>query len=155
MRIPQSVGRLLKPELAIVGFCYLLPDIVDKPLWALGIGCGRYVAHTLLFVFLVSIAFSLKKRAYGLFALFGGVFHLLMDVGWFVPWFYPFVRYDFPDLKFGETFRWYQVGGLFMELAFAVLVVSLALWFLSWLGAQRRPKTQHIDRSNETRKGDK
>jgi len=98
--MPQAAALLLKPPVTVTVLCFLLPDLVDKPLWALGVGCGRYVAHTLLFVFLVSLAFALKKRAYGVFALFGGMLHLLTDIGWFIPWLYPFVRYDFPQLEF-------------------------------------------------------
>lgn len=140
MRIRQAVAPLLKPPVTVTVFCYLLPDLVDKPLWVLGIGCGRYIAHTLLFVFLVSLAFSLKKRVYGLFALSGGMLHLLLDLGWFVPWFYPFVRYDFPQLEFADSFRWsrHAVGGVF-ELSAVVLAIFLVLWLSSWY--KKRGKT--------------
>jgi hypothetical protein len=154
MRVPESVARVLRPELAVVAFCYLLPDLVDKPLWVFGVGCGRYVAHTLLFVFLVALVFSLKKPVYGLLALFAGMFHLLMDVGWFLPLFYPFIDYDFPDAKFSETFRWYQVAGLFLELVFALLLVSLGVWFLSWYAARRKPKLDSCGRSGPKRERD-
>jgi len=126
----KSAG-VLKAELAVTGFCFLLPDLLDKPLWMLGISCGRFVGHTLLFVFLVAFVFSLRKRTYGLFALVGGMLHLLSDVGWFIPWLYPFVKYDFPQLEFWDAFRWYEVAGLFMELAFVTLAMSLLLWFSS------------------------
>ena len=126
----KSAG-VLKAELAVTGFCFLLPDLLDKPLWMLGISCGRFVGHTLLFVFLVAFVFSLRKRTYGLFALVGGMLHLLSDVGWFMPWLYPFVKYDFPQLEFWDTFRWYQAAGLFMELALIILAVSILLWFSS------------------------
>ncbi len=68
---------------------------MDKPLYLLGIGDGRYVGHTLLFVFLVAAAVSLKNKLYGLSVLFGAVFHLLLDSGGFVPWLYPFVNHSF------------------------------------------------------------
>jgi hypothetical protein len=68
---------------------------VDKPLYLLGIGDGRYVGHTLLFVFLVAAAVSLKNKLYGLSVLFGAIFHLLLDSGGFVPWLYPFVNHSF------------------------------------------------------------
>ena len=81
--------------------CSLLPDLVDKPLWALGLGEGRYVGHTLLFVIGVSAALFLWRRMYGAAALFGGLSHLLLD--WLppggppVPWLYPLIDYGFPD----------------------------------------------------------
>ena len=68
---------------------------MDKPLQLLGIGDGRYVGHTLLFVFLVAVAVSLKNKLYGLTVLFGAMLHLLMDSGGSVPWLYPFVNYTF------------------------------------------------------------
>jgi uncharacterized membrane-anchored protein len=102
--IPLPVARLLKLNLVVTGLCALLPDLVDKPLSALGIGNGRYVAHTLLFVLLAAIAFSLKNRRYGLSALLVGILHLALDSRGFVPWFYPFVTYEFPreEFSFGQ-----------------------------------------------------
>ena len=86
----------IKLNLWIVAFSTLLPDLVDKPLYLLGIGDGRYVGHTLLFVFLVAGAFSLKNKIYGLSVLFGALLHLLFDSGvGFVPWLYPFVSHTF------------------------------------------------------------
>ena len=85
----------LKLNLWVVAASSLLPDLVDKPLYLLGIGDGRYVGHTLLFVFLVAAAVSLKNKLYGLSVLFGAMLHLLMDSGGSVPWLYPFVNYTF------------------------------------------------------------
>lgn len=84
----------LKLNLWVVAFAALLPDLVDKPLYLLGIGDGRYVGHTLLFVCVVAAAFSLKNKIYGLSLLFGAVLHLLFDWGG-LPWLYPFVSHDF------------------------------------------------------------
>ena len=129
---------LLKAELAVTGLCFLLPDLLDKPLWLLGIGMGRFVGHTLLFVFLVAFVFFLRKRTYGLFALVGGMLHLLSDVGYLIPWFYPFVKYDFPQPKFWETFTLGNVIGTFMELALVILLVILAVSLLRWLSSRRK-----------------
>ena len=133
---------LLKAELAVTGLCFLLPDLLDKPLWLLGIGMGRFVGHTLLFVFLVAFVFSLRKRIYGLFALVGGMLHLLSDLGYLIPWFYPFVKYDFPHLEFWDTVRWYQAAGLLMELTLVILAMSLLLWFLSRRKKLGNPKAR-------------
>lgn len=84
----------LKLNLWVVAFSSLLPDLIDKPLYLLGIGDGRYVGHTLLFVFLVAAAFSLRNKLYGLSVIFGAISHLLLDWG-NVLWLYPFVNYDF------------------------------------------------------------
>jgi hypothetical protein len=85
----------LELKLWVVAFAALLPDLVDKPLYLLGIGEGRYVGHTLLFVCVVAAVVSLKNKMYGLSLLFGAVLHLLFDWGGFVPWLYPFISYDF------------------------------------------------------------
>ncbi len=144
--IPLPVSRLLKLNMVVTGLCALLPDLVDKPLWALGIVCyGRYAAHTLLFVFLVAIVFSLRKRAYGLSALLGGMSHLLLDAvgGGFVPWFYPFVKYNFPHEEFSKA--WFSLSSIFSdtgkELLWVIAIsgaVLLILWLMAWL--RRRSK---------------
>jgi hypothetical protein len=54
-----------------------------------------------------------------------------MDVGWFMPWFYPFVKYRFPQLQRSESLNLEQIGGGVLELAltvFAALVISRLLW---------------------------
>ena len=140
----------------VTGLCALLPDIVDKPLWALGIGSGRYVAHTLLFVFLVAIAFSLKKKRYGLSALLGGMLHLLLDSGGFVPWFYPFARYQFPheELSFGRLFHSvFALSGAGEELIWVVSIgfaVFLILWLTSRLRKRSDQKTYHARQPDRT-----
>jgi hypothetical protein len=49
LHVPLRVARLLKAELLVTGFCFLLPDLMDKPLWVLEvISDGRYMGHTLL-----------------------------------------------------------------------------------------------------------
>ena len=137
----KSAG-VLKPELAVASLCFLLPDLLDKPLWLLGIGMGRFVGHTLLFVFLVAFVFFLRKRTYGLFALAGGMLHLLSDVGYFTPWFYPFVEYDFPQPEFWDTFTLVNVIGTFMELALVILAISLLLWLSSRRKGQGKPRVR-------------
>ena len=154
VRIPLRIARLVKPELVVTGFCYLLPDLVDKPLWGLGIGYGRYVAHTLLFLFLVAIAFSLRKRVYGLFALVGGMTHLLLDWG-FVPWFYPFVGYDFPHKEFSDIFTWSAVGKELIRGASIGLAVFLILRLASWLRKAGKSRMHHGSRFNETERREK
>jgi hypothetical protein len=101
--IALPAGRVLRLNLPIVFLCALLPDLVDKSLWALGIGGGRYIAHTLLFVFVIAGVLFLWRRVYGLSALLGIGSHLLLDIRGFIPWFYPFVSYDFPKREFAPS----------------------------------------------------
>ncbi len=98
----------------IVAVCAILPDLVDKPLWALGIGPGRYVGHSLVFVLGVALAAALVKRSYGLAALAGGLSHLLLDwvaTGPVVPWFYPVVDYGFPPPAFEPSGFFSRLSG--------------------------------------------
>jgi len=133
----------LKLNLGVVAFSALLPDLVDKPLYVLGIGDGRYVGHTLLFVFLVAGAVSLKNKLYGLSVLFGAILHLLLDSG-DVPWLYPFVNYDFIvdfdpggiSARLSTLFdtlegRYYDASTLAAELIGLIIVLSL-LCYLLW-----------------------
>ena len=143
VRMPQYLTRLLRPGMGVFLLCYLVPDLVDKPLfWVFGIGCGRYICHTLLFLLLTVIIFSLWKRMYGLSALLGVTLHFILDVGWFMPWFYPFVKYEFPQLERSESFNWQQIGAGFLELALVVLAASVILCLLSWLSRRRRRESE-------------
>ena len=130
MHMPSRIGRLLKPQLLVTGFCFLLPDLIDKPLWGLGvISDGRYIGHTLLMVFLVAVVFGMAKRKYGLLALCGGMSHLLFDTGGhsFNPWFYPFKRYDFPPNDFHSIVTLPNIIVMLMEMLL-VLCVLLLVW---------------------------
>ena len=130
MRMPPRIARLLKPELLVTGFCFLLPDLIDKPLWVLGvISDGRYIGHTLLVVFLVAVVFGMAKRTYGLLALCGGMPHLLFDTGGHSdnPWFYPFKRYDFPPNDFHSIVTLPNVIETLMEMLL-VCCLLLLVW---------------------------
>ena len=154
--IPLPVAHLLKLNLAVTGLCALLPDLVDKPLYLMSVtSCSRYAAHTLLFVLLVAVAFSLKGRLLGLSALFGGMLHLILDSGYFVPWFYPFVRYDFPESDVGvsEYLRRLLTFHLWSsELIWVTLVCLAALLLIRlipWLRRRGQTATCHISRPND------
>lgn len=117
----------------VVGFCFLLPDLMDKPAWVLGvISDGRYIGHTLLNVFLVAVAFSMVKRSYGLLALCGGIAHLMTDLGG-TPLFYPFKRYDFSPNDFHHIVTLTNVIETLMQMVLVVLVVLLLLAVLQGL----------------------
>jgi len=80
--IALLLGKLLKrrlklKDMRLVALGSMLPDIIDKPLTILGVGSGRFVAHSLLFTIFV----SLLSREVG----FGCVNHLLLDRIWEEP----------------------------------------------------------------------
>jgi len=80
--IALLLGKLLRrrlklKDMRLVALGSMLPDIIDKPLTILGIGSGRFVAHSLLFTIFV----SLLSREVG----FGCVIHLLLDRIWEEP----------------------------------------------------------------------
>ena len=86
-----SLGNLIDIRLLLIGS--LLPDIIDKPIGHLffrnTISNGRTFAHTLLFLFLITLAalYVFKRyRRTGLLAVAFGTFtHLISDQMWRTP----------------------------------------------------------------------
>ncbi len=137
------LAYLFRLNPAVTVFCGILPDLVDKPLQAAGIGGGRYIAHSLLFVILVAAAFCLWRRKLGLAALVGGLSHLVLDLNGLVPWFYPFTDYNFDDSEFSFSeflTTYFTFSKLGMELVILGLVVFAVILFL-WI-KQRYRKQQ-------------
>jgi len=137
--ISLAAAYLLRLNLAVAVFCGILPDLVDKPLTALlGLTQGRYIGHTLLFIFLIAAAFFIWKKKYGVAALVGGVSHLLLDLEGFVPWFYPFVRYQFEHGRvdyvtyFRQYFTLSHIGIELMIVALTGLILFLARQLYLW-----------------------
>lgn len=121
-------GRVFSPEAAVTAFSFMLADLIDKPLWVLGvITDGRFVAHTLLIWVLVAGAFYLVKPAYGWFSLAGGLVHRLLDVFGFMPWFFPFKQYDWPTWDYHRVVTWYNILFTLVEMAVVVVLVSLTV----------------------------
>ena len=151
MRIPLYMARLFKPELLVTSFCFLLPDLVDKPLWMLGaIPNGRDIGHTLLLVFLVSALFSIKRRSYGLFALCGGMLHLLSDIGGFIPWLYPFKGYDLPDTSYHGIVTFTNTLETLGEMVLADIVVLVVMGVVLWMMQRCTLRGHRVGQSNET-----
>ncbi|MHA1913380.1 MAG: metal-dependent hydrolase [Promethearchaeota archaeon] len=74
----------------------LLPDIIDKPIYLLGLGNGRFVSHNLLFItlaFLAVLLISRRNFKLSIPFLIGMGLHLVLDLP-YVPWFYPFMTYE-------------------------------------------------------------
>ena len=133
--IALAVAYVLRWNLIVVIFCALLPDLVDKSLFVVGLGSSRYVAHTLLFVVLVAGAFFFRRRSYGLPALVGGLSHLLLDLNGFVPWFYPFVSYDFPERQFASSILANFVDMLKVNFTLSRVGKELIVVAVVWMAA--------------------
>jgi hypothetical protein len=144
--------RLLRPELAVAAFSFILPDLMDKSLWMLGVLTdGRNIGHTLLTTFLVALAFSLKRRVYGLVALCGGLAHLLSDRSELVPWFYPFKTYGFPTEDWHGVVTLRNLAWTLLEMVVVAVVVSAATLLIlslsSWVRERRTLRATGASRS--------
>lgn len=126
-----------------------LPDLIDKlldDLWHL-VPYGRSVMHNIPVLLLISVAFAaaFRDRRIGYAWAAGHLAHLIADCS-FIPWWYPFVQYDWPaspdvvqataDLRYLAAFppritanviRVFQPIPLLMELL--MLLLSGYLWW--------------------------
>ncbi len=133
MFIPGHVGITfflaymfsLSPIYAAIGV--LLPDLIDKPLNIFGLApAARYIGHTLL-ALVLSFVFSYiltRNTKITLAIVFGYFLHLLEDLPFFVPWFYPFIDYAFPIGPF--SFRYSVFTAIFDVIGTLLLVYILA-----------------------------
>lgn len=131
--ISLALAFLFRLNPVVTVFCGILPDMVDKPLAALGIGGGRYIGHTLLLAAVVIAAFFLWKRKYGLAALTGLTSHFLLDLRAFIPWFYPFKDYHFSDERFSFA-RWLENYLDFSQWGYELIIVAFVglIAFICW-----------------------
>jgi hypothetical protein len=98
------IGTLLSLSIFPLIVGSILPDIIDKPFQLLGIlTYGRFIGHTLFMGLVISgISFLIfRKKLISISLLFAYWFHLLEDTQNFVPWFYPFINYNFTAYQFG------------------------------------------------------
>ncbi|MBD3265431.1 hypothetical protein GF373_02075 [bacterium] len=92
-------AKLTRSPLIPVMLGTFLPDIIDKVLAdVIPIApYGRCWAHTLVVLFLISgIFYYFKGKSWGIGWGVGHFLHLLGDIS-FIPWFYPFINYTWPD----------------------------------------------------------
>ncbi len=121
-------GRMVSPEAAVTAFSFMLPDLIDKPLWVLGlITDGRFIAHTLLVWVVVAGAFYLVKPVYGWFSLAGGLLHRLLDVFGFMPWLFPIKQYEWPVWDYHRVITWYLILLTVVEMVVVVVLVSMSV----------------------------
>ena len=139
--IPQIKKLQINRFALVIGS--LLPDLIDKPLFLLGFGTGRFFTHNLLFVlmsFLV-LHFSTKQNLKISFPfLFGVIMHLLLDIP-YVPFFYPFISYEFIVIK--EPF-WYWFRALFTNPVVLITEVTGVILFILILIRNRLYSTKDI-----------
>jgi membrane-bound metal-dependent hydrolase YbcI (DUF457 family) len=82
-------------------FASLLPDVIDKGLALLAISpSSRWIAHTLFFAIVVVVlaAMIFRSNAAVLAVALGLIFHIALDAEGFLPLFYPFLQYAWPQL---------------------------------------------------------
>jgi hypothetical protein len=93
--IPQVRQRLGIQRFALI-IGSMLPDLIDKPLSLFFNISGRGFGHTPFYLLLLFISLSqlTKNRTIISSLAVGSFFHLLLDIP-AVPWFAPFVDYDF------------------------------------------------------------
>jgi len=96
-------NRCLRARLFPVVLAGFAPDVVDKALsWVIhATPYGRSFMHSLTgLVVCTALAFLFKGRSWGYSWGLGHFAHLVGDIS-FIPWFYPFVDYSFPqDVNF-------------------------------------------------------
>jgi len=93
------LAALLSLNFLFVLIGVLAPDIVDKFFYMIVqvFPCGRFIGHTIWFgpaLALATYAVTRKKSAAGS-VLFGAYVHMLGDIGYLLPFFMPFVTYEF------------------------------------------------------------
>ncbi len=76
----------------------LLPDVIDKGLFELGIApCSRFIAHSIFFIpvaGLISYGVTRNKK-FAIAIMIGILLHLLQDMHHDVPFIYPLKNYEF------------------------------------------------------------
>ncbi len=119
--------RYLDADLVPVMVAGLAPDLVDKTACQILhlAPSGRMWGHTLVGLALSTLLIDLLwgKRAARSWAL-GYMGHLLGDLNGFVPWFYPFVSYDFKS----SPSLWHILHNLLRDPVRLGLESALVVW---------------------------
>ena len=78
-----------------------LPDIIDKGLLEVfHTDCGRLWAHTIYFPIIAGLVTLLvtRNKKWAIAVALGSSLHLIEDLHDFIPFFHPFVKYDFATI---------------------------------------------------------
>ncbi len=99
------LAQRLRLHVLATMFFAILPDLIDKPLYVIGVApAARWIAHTILFLVVVSGSLHLlAKKQLALSAFFGIASHYVLDLRFFLPLFYPFVQYEWPTAYVGPA----------------------------------------------------
>ncbi|MBI2547003.1 MAG: hypothetical protein HYW23_00995 [Candidatus Aenigmarchaeota archaeon] len=112
----------------------LLPDIIDKSLFFLGIApCSRFIAHTIFFFPLAGLlTYAITKNKKLAFAVTLGIMlHLVEDLHDSVPFLYPLKNYAFlSTCGFGVSFSGYFIV---TEVIGAALLLFMAFFNSQYL----------------------
>lgn len=109
-----------------------MPDVIDKSLYLLGLTpTARYIGHTLFIAVLFGFISYIvtKRKIFSLSIFFGMIMHLLEDLptilfdgAGLIPWFFPFVNYNF------STEPWvfgYTLFLMIMDIIGIILIIIL------------------------------
>jgi membrane-bound metal-dependent hydrolase YbcI (DUF457 family) len=125
--ITTLIGSFLSLSLLVVLIGSLTPDIIDKTLLLLGLtNTGRFIGHSLFLGSLISliIYIVLRKKVISFSLFFGFMFHLLEDATKFVPWFYPFVNYNFSAYNIGPVFTPFNIASETIGIIMLIYLVK-------------------------------
>ena len=120
------LGSLFSLALFVVLIATLMPDLIDKSLFLLGLtNTGRFIGHTLFLGFLFSLIVHIifRKKLFSISFLFGYLLHLLEDAVKFVPWFYPFVNYDFSTYSIGPVFTPFNIASEIIGIIILIYMI--------------------------------
>jgi hypothetical protein len=137
---------------AIIPLCMvasLVPDMIDKPIsfWYLEYNSGRTVAHTLLFIGVVTAFLLPFRHAIAIWAITVSLFvHGLLDAIWKLPttWFYPYFGPFLIDNGLGQPGHWFwsvykaEITSPVEWLAGIAMVLILGLFVLERGGRWQR-----------------
>jgi membrane-bound metal-dependent hydrolase YbcI (DUF457 family) len=125
--ITTLLGSLLSLSVLAVFIGALLPDAIDKTLYLLGLtATTRFIGHTLFLSILIPLIVYviLRKKLITLSLSFGYWLHLLEDATRFVPWFYPFISYDFSAHLIGSVFTPFNIASEIVGIVMFIYVIK-------------------------------
>lgn len=138
--IAVFISSFLSLSMLFTAIGTILPDIIDKSLFLIGIApTGRFIAHTIFFAPILTLPILMKRKDLAFGFLLGNYLHLLLDAQHFMPWLYPIVQYDFPT---GYTPH-FELSYLFLEVI-GVGLLFIAVRFNSKIVEYRKKLTSKI-----------
>jgi membrane-bound metal-dependent hydrolase YbcI (DUF457 family) len=123
--ITAFLGSFISISLLTAVIGSIMPDVIDKTLFLLGlINTGRFIGHTLFLCIIFSLITYLvfRKKLLSISLFFGFMLHLLEDATKFVPWFYPFVNYNFSAYNLGPVFTPFNIASEIVGIIMLIYV---------------------------------